>query len=226
LPPPLLATPPAPAPAPSPGAGKGPAPAVIAVVIALVLALGGVAYGVMQSGGSNHAASPTTTSSSSPDSTTTTDPSTDSSSTFPTKDDARIQAEFVMGEFFTLDFNNVQDVFDELQSNATGAFLDQLTSVRSDYAASVQSDQAESFGSATAGSIVASPDGQTFNALVTVDVFTSLHGNTDSTNSTVTLLVTLTNVNDELLVSNVVTCTFTSSDGVLSEFSSPSSDSC
>ncbi|MEY2453826.1 MAG: molecular chaperone DnaK [Acidimicrobiaceae bacterium] len=220
LPPPLLATPPQPAVGP-----KRPTPAVIAVVVALMLAVGGVAYGLTRSGGSNQA-SATTTTDTSPDTTTTTDPSSTSGFLVFTVDDAKLQAEFVMGEFFTLDFNDVEEVFDRLQRNATGAFLNQLTSVRADFVASVQSDQGESFGIAEASSIVASRDGQNFNALVTVDVDTSIQGNTDSANNKITLLVTLTNVNDELLVSSVITCSFTSSDGVLSEFSSPSSDSC
>jgi len=179
---------------------------VIGAIVAAVLLLGGIAYAVSQSGGSNSASS-----SSSSDSSDSSD-STDATNDFPissqssfTDDEATATASKFVETLFTFDETDVSGLHDRLKPLVTSDFLNTLDgSLNAEFSSSVESQGGSASGT-TFNPRVQGFNGDSGTILVDATLF-FFDSSSSADFPTVTLLVSVTTVDGKLLVSDLGEC--------------------
>ena len=202
-----------PLPVATPAPRRGPSPGVVgAIVVGLVALVAAVALLTRNDGGRKTAAIDTSSSSSSDSSTddssssSTSDGSSSSSSSSPLTDqDVSNAAEHLADVFFSFDFNDVDSLVDRTRPLATGHFLDQLNTFSSDFVSSAQSQHVTSFAFSTEGRTL-SFDGQRGEAIVDAEVGVTSDSNSSQQFNTFKLIMSLTVVDGQLLVSDLAEC--------------------
>ena len=208
---PPAASPPPTAPTPFPPFGGRPpsqpegvskrSPALIAAIVAVVLVLGGIAYAVSQSGGGSSASSDSSSDSTSDSST---DSSSDASGTFADTDAESKSTNFVE-TLFTFDSTDLGQLHDRLAPLVTTDLLSTIDgTLDANFSSSVVAADGASSGSVFESKV------QVFNGdSGTVIVKASISYFDDSTESDfpeVVLVVSLTTVDGQLLVSDLGEC--------------------